>query len=188
MRDVSIRTLSCGLMTSGSGYSRKLVQVLLSGKLDTTTSLNLACYSLSRYPAPSAYTGIVHDYRSSWSRCSRAVFSQIRLRLLCKSPSCPTLTQIAFLATTRYPSPLEPLADTALKHFGPAILRAILLSAGSEAPRSVIPNLAELLASFVQRIPGQEVMQWMTTILAEDGFPDPRATPAKPRLKEVVLK
>jgi hypothetical protein len=53
----------------------------------------------------------------------------------------------------------------------------------------VIPNLAELLAHFVQRIPGEEMMAWMDAVLAEQGFPDPRATPAaKTRLKEVVLK
>lgn len=93
------------------------------------------------------------------------------------------------MAGTRFPSPLEPLADTVLKHFGPQLLRAVLLSAGSEGPRSVIPNLAELLAHFVQRIPGEEMMAWMDAVLAEQGFPDPRATPAaKTRLKEVVLK
>ena len=99
------------------------------------------------------------------------------------------LSQVALLAGTRFPSPLEPQADTLLKHFGPQILRAILLSAGSEGPRSVIPNLAELLAHFVQRIPGEEMANWLEGILAEPGFPDPRATPAaKTRLKEVVLK
>lgn len=93
------------------------------------------------------------------------------------------------LAGTRFPSPLEPLADTLLKHFGKQLLRAVILSAGSEGPRSVIPNLAELLASFVQRVPGEEMMRWMGEVLAEEGFPDSRATPAaKARLKEVVMK
>jgi hypothetical protein len=69
------------------------------------------------------------------------------------------------------------------------MLRAILLSAGSEAPRSVIPNLAELLASFVQRVKGETMMRWFDEIWAEEGFPDPRASPAsKARLKEVVLR
>ena len=93
------------------------------------------------------------------------------------------------LVGTRFLSPLEPNADTLLKHYGPQLLRAIILSAGSEGPRSVIPNLAELLASFVQRIPGEEMMSWMDGVLAEEGFPDARATPAaKSRLKTVVLK
>jgi hypothetical protein len=49
--------------------------------------------------------------------------------------------------------------------------------------------LAELLASFVQRIPGEEMMSWMEGVLAEEGFPDARATPeAKARLKKAVLK
>jgi hypothetical protein len=54
-----------------------------------------------------------------------------------------------------------------LKHFGPQILRALLLSAGSEGPRSVIPNLAELLASLVVRAPGEEMASWLNAILAE---------------------
>jgi hypothetical protein len=78
--------------------------------------------------------------------------------------------QIALLATTRFPSPLEPIADSLLKHFGPQILRALILSAGSEGPRSVIPNLAELLASLVVRIPGEEMAGWLNAILAEVGY------------------
>ncbi len=74
---------------------------------------------------------------------------------------------MALLATSRFPSPLEPLADSLIKHFGPQILRAILLSAGSEGPRSVIPNLAELLASFVQRVKGEEMGNWLNVILGE---------------------
>ena len=93
------------------------------------------------------------------------------------------------MAITKYPSPLEESTSSLLHHFGPQILRAILLSAGAEGPRSVIPNLAELLAAFVQRVPGIEVGQWMNQILAEDGFPDRRATDdAKERLKDVVTR
>ncbi|ORY23548.1 armadillo-type protein [Naematelia encephala] len=96
---------------------------------------------------------------------------------------------IALLASTRFPSPLEHGADALLGHFGPQILRAILLSAGSEGPRSVIPNLAELLASFVKRVPGEEMASWLTAILSEPEFPDPRATTeAKSNLKSAVLK
>jgi len=108
---------------------------------------------------------------------------------VCSRPTELHSHQVALLSGTRFPSPLEPLADTLLKHFGRQLLRAVLLSAGSEGPRSVIPNLAELLASFVQRIPGEEMMRWMAEVLAEERFPDARATPAaKARLKEVVMK
>ena len=79
----------------------------------------------------------------------------------------PSCRQIALLATTRFPSPLQSVVDALLKHFAPQILRAILLSAGSEGPRSVIPNLAELLASFVQRIGGEDLGFWMDAILSE---------------------
>jgi hypothetical protein len=96
---------------------------------------------------------------------------------------------VSLLNTTRFPSPLESQANSVLQHFGPQILRAILLSAGSDGPRSVIPNLAELLASFVQRVGVQEIAGWMQAVLAEEGFPDRRATPAaKLKLKEAVLK
>ena len=99
------------------------------------------------------------------------------------------MPKVSLLATTRYPSPLEQMTDDLLAHFGPQVLRAILLSAGNEGPRSVIPNLAELLASFVQRVPGVQVGQWLEMILWEDGFPDPRATPAaKIHLKEVITR
>ncbi|ORX41250.1 armadillo-type protein [Kockovaella imperatae] len=96
---------------------------------------------------------------------------------------------ISLMASTKYPSPLEESTISLLQHFGSQMLRAILLSAGSEGPRSVIPNLAELLAAFVQRVPGIDVGTWMSEILAEDGFPDPRATDdAKERLKDIVTR
>ncbi len=57
--------------------------------------------------------------------------------------------------------------NSLLQHFGPQILRAVLLSAGSGGPRSVIPNLAELLASFVQRVQGDEMGRWLNAILWE---------------------
>ncbi|WWD06250.1 hypothetical protein V865_004336 [Kwoniella europaea PYCC6329] len=96
---------------------------------------------------------------------------------------------VALLANTRYPSPLEPLSDPLFAHFGPSILRALLLCAGSEGPRSVIPNMAELLAALVGRIKGEDMSRWLDQILSQEGFPDPRATPAsKKKLKEAVLK
>lgn len=99
------------------------------------------------------------------------------------------MTQVALLAGTRYPSPLEPAVATLLQHFGPDILRAILLSAGSEGPRSVIPNLAELLATFVTRVNGVELGQWLGGILAEAAFPSAKATPeSKTKLKAAILK
>ncbi|BEJ13429.1 hypothetical protein CspHIS471_0306030 [Cutaneotrichosporon sp. HIS471] len=96
---------------------------------------------------------------------------------------------VALFANTRYPSPLEEPAERLVIHYGPRLLRALLLSAGSEGPRSVIPNLAELLASLVTRVNGPDIAAWLDTILAEPGFPDPRATPeAKARLKGVVIR
>lgn len=97
--------------------------------------------------------------------------------------------EIALFANTRYPSPLEPIADTLVRHFGPEILRALLLSAGSEGPRSVIPNLAELLASLATRVKGPDMNTWLDGILFQEGFPDARATlDSKTRLKEVILR
>ncbi|WVR03182.1 hypothetical protein IAU60_000173 [Kwoniella sp. DSM 27419] len=96
---------------------------------------------------------------------------------------------VAILAGTRYPSPLEPLSEPLLAHFGPLILRALLLSAGSEGPRSIIPNMAELLAALVGRASPASMAQWLDGVLSQDGFPDRRATPeAKKKLKEVILK
>ncbi|KAK4687604.1 importin-13, partial [Tremellales sp. Uapishka_1] len=96
---------------------------------------------------------------------------------------------VALLATTRYPSPLESVADPLFIHFGPQMLRAILLSAGSEGPRSVIPNLAELLASFVQRISANDLTRWFDAIFSEEGFPDAKATlDSKVKLKNAVLR
>ncbi|RXK39632.1 hypothetical protein M231_03134 [Tremella mesenterica] len=101
--------------------------------------------------------------------------------------SCDFL--VALLSTTRFPSPLEPISDALLQHFGPQMLRAILLSAGAEGPRSVIPNLAELLATFVTRIKGEALGVWLDQILGEPGFPDVRATnEAKIKLKQTVLR
>jgi hypothetical protein len=96
---------------------------------------------------------------------------------------------VALLSNTRYPSPLEPAVETLLKHFGPQLLRAILLSAGSEGPRSVIPNLAELLATFVTRVNGIEMGEWLNRILAEERFPSAKTTvEAKTKLKAAILR
>ena len=97
--------------------------------------------------------------------------------------------QIALFANTRYPSPLEPLITPLISSFGPSLLHSLLLSAGSEGPRSVIPNLAELLASLVTRVPGPEMAGWLNDVLSQEGFPDARATgESKLRLKETVLR
>jgi len=96
---------------------------------------------------------------------------------------------VALLSTTRYPSSLEPAIETLLNHFGYQILRAILLSAGSEGPRSVIPNLAELLATFTTRVNGVQMGEWLTGILGEEGFPSVKATgESKVKLKGAVLR
>ncbi|KAL1406931.1 hypothetical protein Q8F55_006343 [Vanrija albida] len=95
----------------------------------------------------------------------------------------------ALLNHTRYPSPLESAVEPLISHFGPQILRALLLSAGSEGPRSVIPNLADLLTALVTRVPGPEMSNWLDGVLAEEGFPDPRATAeSKSRLKGTILR
>ena len=97
--------------------------------------------------------------------------------------------QVALLSNTRYPSPLEPAVEALLKYFGPQILRAILLSAGSEGPRSVIPNLAELLATFITRVNGIQMGEWLGVILAEEGFPSEKATAeSKSKLKAAILR
>ncbi|WRT63297.1 uncharacterized protein IL334_000202 [Kwoniella shivajii] len=96
---------------------------------------------------------------------------------------------VALLANTRFPSPLESLSDPILAHFGPMILRALLLCAGSEGPRSVIPNMAELLSALVGRVKADDMAGWLDGILNQDGFPDPRATLAsKKKLKETILR
>ncbi|WWC85404.1 uncharacterized protein L201_000267 [Kwoniella dendrophila CBS 6074] len=96
---------------------------------------------------------------------------------------------VALLANTRYPSPLEPISDPLFAHFGPLILRALILCAGSEGPRSVIPNMAELLAALVSRVKTSEISGWLDGILAQEGFPDSRATVAsKKKLKEAILR
>lgn len=100
-----------------------------------------------------------------------------------------TANQIALFANTRFPSPLEEPTDRLIAAMGPQLVRALLLSAGSEGPRSVIPNLAELLASLVTRVAGENMAVWLDAILSEPNFPDPRATPeAKAKLKETVMR
>ena len=54
-----------------------------------------------------------------------------------------------------------------MTQYGGPVLRAVLLSAGSEGPRSVIPNLAELLASLVGRVKGEIMAGWLQAILSE---------------------
>ncbi|WVQ72312.1 hypothetical protein IAR50_001862 [Cryptococcus sp. DSM 104548] len=96
---------------------------------------------------------------------------------------------VALLSRTRNPSPLESVMEPLLDAFGPALLRALILSAGSEGPRSVIPNLAELLANLVTRVSAQSLAPWLDGILSVDGFPDVRATPeSKKKLKDAILR
>ncbi|OXG35215.1 hypothetical protein C367_00450 [Cryptococcus neoformans Ze90-1] len=96
---------------------------------------------------------------------------------------------VALLSKTRFPSPLEAIFDPLLHAFGPSLLHALILSAGSEGPRSVIPNLAELLAGLVTRVSGDVMSAWLEGVLSIEGFPDPRATlESKKKLKTAILK
>lgn len=96
---------------------------------------------------------------------------------------------IALLHGTRYPSPLEGPSDPLWAHVGPGVLRAVVQGAGADAPRSVIPNLAELLAALVQRCGAQRAGEWLEGVLWVEGWPDARATgAAKTRLKETILR
>nr|ODO01293.1 hypothetical protein L204_02021 [Cryptococcus depauperatus CBS 7855] len=96
---------------------------------------------------------------------------------------------VALLVKTRSPSPLESLFDPLLFAFGPSLLRALILSAGCEGPRSVIPNLAELLAALITRVSGSQMAGWLEDVLSVEGFPDRRATPAsKKKLRDAILK
>jgi hypothetical protein len=96
---------------------------------------------------------------------------------------------VALLANTRFPSPLEQPVEVLVQHFGYQLLRSIILSAGSEGPRSVIPNLAELLATFVTRVNGVQMGEWLTGVLGEEGFPSAKATgESKLKLKGAILR
>ncbi|KAL7414593.1 armadillo-type protein [Mrakia frigida] len=97
-----------------------------------------------------------------------------------------------FLTTTisrsRSPQDLLEAFNIVLRTHGHSILQAILFGAGGHCPRSVIPHLAELLASLVARLP-ELCAAWLTTILSVEGFPDPRATAkAKEKLKNAIFK
>ncbi|KAJ1893568.1 hypothetical protein LPJ66_005669, partial [Kickxella alabastrina] len=65
--------------------------------------------------------------------------------------------------------------------FGPTWLRTTLIGIGGVHPRSLLPNLAELLFSMVKHHP-VTVKQWMTELLANSEFPSSHATAADKRL------
>ena len=53
----------------------------------------------------------------------------------------------------------------------------------------MIPNLAELLATFVTRVNGIQMGEWLSVILAEDEFPSAKATgESKTKLKAAILR
>jgi hypothetical protein len=69
-----------------------------------------------------------------------------------------------FLRKTRNDATLITPADALLRKQGALLIEALLLGIGGSAPRSTVPNLAELLANLVSRVPN-EARTWMSSLL-----------------------
>ncbi|CAE6368411.1 unnamed protein product [Rhizoctonia solani] len=69
-----------------------------------------------------------------------------------------------FLRKTRNDGALVAPADAQLRKQGAILMEALLLGIGGSAPRSTVPNLAELLSNLVSRVPN-EARTWMGSIL-----------------------
>ncbi|CAE6434915.1 unnamed protein product [Rhizoctonia solani] len=72
-----------------------------------------------------------------------------------------------FLRKTRNDGALIAPADAQLRKQGAILMEALLLGIGGSAPRSTVPNLAELLSNLVSRVPN-EARTWMGSLLMAD--------------------
>ncbi|CUA76173.1 Myb-binding protein 1A [Homo sapiens] [Rhizoctonia solani] len=72
-----------------------------------------------------------------------------------------------FLRKTRNDGALFASADAQLRGQGAVLMEALLLGIGGSAPRSTVPNLAELLSNLVSRVPN-EARTWMGSLLMAD--------------------
>ncbi|KAG8684324.1 hypothetical protein FRC08_013751, partial [Ceratobasidium sp. 394] len=86
-----------------------------------------------------------------------------------------------FLRKTRNENSLAEAGDALLRRQGAILMEALLLGIGGSAPRSTVPNLAELLASLVSRAPA-EARTWMNSLLMVDN-PGNARIPAAAREK-----
>ncbi|KAF8742077.1 ARM repeat-containing protein, partial [Rhizoctonia solani] len=86
-----------------------------------------------------------------------------------------------FLRKTRNDSALVAPADAQLRKQGAILMEALLLGIGGSAPRSTVPNLAELLSNLVSRVPN-EARTWMGSVLMADN-PSNAKIPAAAREK-----
>ncbi|KAG9119599.1 hypothetical protein FRC07_005313 [Ceratobasidium sp. 392] len=95
--------------------------------------------------------------------------------------------QTMFLRKTRNESALAEAGDALLKRQGAILMEALLLGIGGSAPRSTVPNLAELLASLVSRAPA-EARTWMNSLLMVDTPTNARIpAPAREKFMKTVL-
>ncbi|KAG8710072.1 hypothetical protein FRC11_004913, partial [Ceratobasidium sp. 423] len=86
-----------------------------------------------------------------------------------------------FLRKTRNDGALLASADAQLRKQGAILMEALLLGIGGSAPRSTVPNLAELLSNLVSRVPN-EARTWMGSLLMADN-PTNAKIPATAREK-----
>ncbi|KAJ2817041.1 hypothetical protein IWW50_006296, partial [Coemansia erecta] len=100
---------------------------------------------------------------------------------LALKPTAYFLTALIRLsAANSRPSPATPLLAALWAEFGPAWLRATLLGIGGAHPRSLLPNLAELLFAMV-RHHLSSVKLWLAELLAQPAFPSPHASDSAKR-------
>ncbi|KAJ2011111.1 hypothetical protein GGI06_004663, partial [Coemansia sp. S85] len=105
-----------------------------------------------------------------------AVPSRLALR-----PTAYFLTALIRLsAAASKPSPASELLRALWARHGAAWLRTTLAAIGGTHPRSLLPNLAELLFAMVRHHP-ESVRRWMADALAQPAFPSAHAGDAAKR-------
>ncbi|KAJ2697325.1 hypothetical protein H4218_004019 [Coemansia sp. IMI 209128] len=105
-----------------------------------------------------------------------AVPSRLALR-----PTAYFLTSLIRLsAAASKPSPASELLRALWARHGAAWLRTTLAAIGGTHPRSLLPNLAELLFAMVRHHP-ESVRRWMADALAQPAFPSAHAGDAAKR-------
>ncbi|KAJ2721252.1 hypothetical protein GGI07_004085 [Coemansia sp. Benny D115] len=94
---------------------------------------------------------------------------------LALKPTAYFLTALIRLSSAAAaPSRATELLAAAWGEFGGVWVRTTLAGIGGAHPRSLLPNLAELLFAMIRHHPAS-TRRWMTELLAQPGFPSPHA-------------
>ncbi|KAJ2300874.1 hypothetical protein IWW55_003863, partial [Coemansia sp. RSA 2706] len=121
------------------------------------------------------------DHAATARLCELSVHALTVPSRLALKPTAYFLTALIRLSGgSARSTPATPLLQALWAEYGAAWLRAALAGIGGTLPRSLLPNLTELLFAMA-RNHLHTVKSWMTELLAQPAFPSPHADAAAKR-------